>query len=593
MTTLSMPAAEGYFDLGAFSRSITTNSPEAQVWFNRGLVWTYGFNHEEAVKCFERAIAADETCAMAYWGIAYAIGPNYNKPWEMFDADELQTVVARAHDAALSARKHAANNSSAEEDALINAVIFRCPTSHVQDLETRSAWNEQYADAMGKVYSQFPSDPDIAALYADALMNLTPWDLWDISTGEPNPKARTLEAKSVLEDAIQSRTDRTDHPGLLHLYIHLMEMSGRPELALPMAEKLRNLVPDAGHLNHMPSHIDVLCGNYTDAIAANSSAISADDKFFARNPDTRFYTLYRAHDLHFKAYAAMFAGQKGPALSAATQLETVIPHELLQIRSPPMADWLEGFLSVKIHVLVRFGLWHEILALPLPSDQNLYSTTTATLHYAQALSHANTGATAQALESSALFAYSLARVPASRTLFNNKCRDILAVADAMLCAEYDFRTGFVPESFAGFETAIALCDSLPYDEPWGWMQPPRHAYGALLLERADRWLANSGGRGEVDGEVARLVRLAAELYETDLGLNGKLPRVQRHPNNVWALRGYVECLDRSGELEAEIGSERSGEVREMLRRAEEVADVEVKASCACRVGVETVTSVIN
>jgi tetratricopeptide (TPR) repeat protein len=577
-----MPAPEDYFALGTFSRAITTTSPEAQLWFNRGLVWTYGFNHEEAVKCFGRAIAVDETCAMAYWGIAYSIGPNYNKPWEMFDNDELQIVVARARNAALSAGKHAAKNSTAEEKALIDAVMFKCPTSQVEDLESRSTWNEKYAEAMGKVYRQFPSDPDVAALYADALMNLTPWDLWDINTGEPNPKAKTLEAKSVLEDAIQSTVHRADHPGLLHLYIHLMEMSGEPELALPLADRLRNLVPDAGHLNHMPSHIDVLCGHWQDAIDANSSAISADDKFFAESPETRFYTLYRAHDLHFKAYAAMFAGQKASALSAATKLEIVIPESLLQVHSPPMADWLEGFLSVKIHVLVRFGLWHEILALPQPQDKDLYSTTTATLHYAQALSHANTGSTDSAVKSQALFAASLRRVHASRTLFNNKCIDILAIADTMLDAEMKFRTGRVSESFAAFDRSVSLCDSLPYDEPWGWMQPPRHAYGALMLERADDLLAEGIDKQEEE-EVTRLVKAAAGLYESDLGFNEKLPRVQRHPNNVWALRGYVECLDRSGELEVEIGSERSKEVREMLRRAEAGADVEVKASCACRV----------
>jgi tetratricopeptide (TPR) repeat protein len=581
MANLNKPAAEDYFDLGTFSCTITTTSPDAQIWFNRGLVWTYGFNHEEAVRCFERAVAVDATCAMAYWGIAYSIGPNYNKPWEMFDSDELQTVVARAHDAALSAQKHAAKNSNAKEKALINAVMFRCPTSHVEDLESRSAWNERYAEAMGNVYSQFPSDPDVAALYADALMNMTPWDLWDINTGEPNPKAKTFEAKSVLEDAIQSTTHKTDHPGLLHLYIHLMEMSGQPELALPMADRLRDLVPDAGHLVHMPSHIDVLCGQWQEAIKANTSAISADDKFFAKAPETRFYTLYRAHDLHFKAYAAMFAGQKASALSAASELETVIPESLLQIRSPPMADWLEGFLSVKIHVPVRFGLWQEILALPLPQDQNLYSTTTATLHYAQALSHANTGSMARALESQALFKSSLSRVPASRTLFNNKCIDVLAIADTMLDAEIKFRTGRVSESFAAFDCSVTLCDSLPYDEPWGWMQPPRHAYGALMLELADDLLK---GAGEKEAqEVTRLVKAAADLYESDLGLNEKLPRVQRHPMNVWALRGYVECLDRNHDLEAGIGCERSKEVREMLRKAEEGANVEVKASCACRV----------
>jgi tetratricopeptide (TPR) repeat protein len=238
-----------YFDLGSYHRPITTSSEDAQTWFDRGLIWVYGFNHEEAAKCFEKAIAADTDCAMAYWGLAYALGPNYNKPWDVFDELERTTNLKRTNAAARQAEK-LSTTARPQERALIRAIQSRYPQE--RPAEDFSMWNKQYAEAMESVYKEFSSDIDIAALYADALMNLTAWALWDIRTGEPTAGSRVLEAKQVLDDGIATE-DGFKHPGLLHSYIHLMEMSSTPEKALTIADRLRDLVPDAGHLRHMPS----------------------------------------------------------------------------------------------------------------------------------------------------------------------------------------------------------------------------------------------------------------------------------------------------------------------------------------------------
>ncbi|MBX9392089.1 hypothetical protein K4749_00365 [Streptomyces sp. TRM72054] len=544
-----------YYDLGTHTRPVTTSSAEAQLWFDRGLIWTYAFHHEEAVSCFEAAAAADPDCAMAYWGIAYALGPNYNKPWEAFDAQELVSAVDRAHAAVERAHEKSAGATPVER-ALIEALRARYPQSEA--VEDCSVWNEPYADRMRAVYELAPDDLDIVTLYADALMNLMPWQLWDIRTGEPAEGARTLEAKDVLERAIATE-DGERHPGVLHMYIHLMEMSATPEAALTVADRLRVLVPDAGHLLHMPSHLDVLCGDYRRVVSGNSEAIAADEKFLARSGAMNFYTLYRSHNYHFKIYGAMFLGQSRTALETAAKLEETITEELLRVESPPMADWLEGFLAMRVHVLIRFGRWADILELPFPEDARLYCVTTAMLHYARGVALSATGRIDEAEAERLLFRDAVARVPQSRTLFNNTCADILAVASEMLDGELEYRRGNHAEAFAALERSIDLDDSLPYDEPWGWMQPTRHAYGALLLEQ---------------GRVAE----AEAVYRADLGLDGTLPRPLQHPGNVWSLHGFHECLMRLGKP-AEAGI-----VAQQLKIAAALADVPIESSCYCRMG---------
>jgi len=511
-----------YYDLGTYSRPVTTRSPEAQVWFDRGLMWCYAYNHAESVSCFRKAAELDPNCAMAYWGIAYASGCNYNKKWEAFAPDELQQAVATARVATETALAHL-DDASPVEQALIRALTQRYQSGEVVPYETFAAWNDAYAAAMREVYAAFPDDLDVCALFAEALINRTPWQLWDLKTGQPTAGADTLEAVAVLERAMAQMA--APHPGVLHMYIHTMEMSPHPEKALRASDQLRDLVPDAGHLRHMPSHIDVLCGLYHEGVVANSKAIEADRKYLAKEGPINFYTLYRSHDYHFKLYSAMFLGQYRPALEAADELIATIPEKLLRVTNPPMADWLEGFVPMKLHMLVRFGKWQEIFDAPLPDDRDLYCVTTAMLHYAKGVAHAASNQVDAAEAQRKLFVDAFARVPETRYVFNNKCTDILAIAAAMLNGEVEYRKRNYDAAFAHLRKSVELDDNLPYDEPWGWMQPARHALGALLLEQ-----------GHVDE--------AAQVYRADLGLDNTLSRASQHPDNVWSLHGYVECLHK-------------------------------------------------
>ncbi len=543
-----------YFDLGTYARAVTTASDRTREWVRRGLLWAYAFNHEEAVACFEQAAEADPGCALAHWGLAYALGPNYNKQWEMFEADEARSSIARAHAAVANAYRYAAGASGAEQ-ALITALTYRYPEGvPAQDW---SVWNRAYADAMRTAYQEHGDDLDVAALFADALMNLTPWALWDTAAGQPAEGAATTEARAVLEQALASPGGRA-HPGALHLYIHLMEMSPRPEDALWAGDLLRDLVPDGGHLLHMPTHLDVLCGDYKQVVTSNDAAIRADERFVARRGGMNFYTLYRAHNYHFKIYGAMFLGQSRVALETADALAAAIPESLLRVTVPPMADWLEGFVGMRVHVLIRFGCWQELIDAPLPADPDMYLVTIAMLHYGKGVAFATTGQIAEARAQRALFSDAVSRVPESRTIFNNTCQSILEVAGAMLDGELDYRAGNIEEAFRHLRRAVELDDGLPFDEPWGWMQPARHAYGALLLEQ--------GRVGEAEA-----------VYRADLGLDAALPRPCQHPGNVWSLHGYHECLTRLGKHEQAVI------IEQQLRVALARADVPIGASCYCRV----------
>lgn len=516
-------------------------------------MWAYAFNHEEAIRCFERALEHDPDLAIVRWGIAYSVGPNYNKAWEAFDPVDLATSLARARKELSLAEN---GRASAVERELITALQARFPTDDPNDTDALTEGHSRYADAMAELAAAYPDDIDVQALAADALVNVTAWALWDTRTGEPAPGSRVVEAKRILDDALRTEAGRR-HPGVLHLYLHTMEMSANPQDALPAADLLRGLVPDAGHLQHMPSHIDVLCGDYRSSIVANLAAAQADQRFVEREGPLNFYSLYRAHNLHFVVYSAMFEGNSATAPKAADELAGQLTSELLRIESPPMADWLEAFVPLRIHVLVRFGRWDDLIAEPLPEDPELYCTTTATIHYGRGVAHAAKGQLAQAHAERSAFAAAYDRIPESRYLFNNTARDILAVAREMLDGEILYREGRFEEAFAHLRRAIELDDTLPYDEPWGWMQPTRHAYGALLLEQ---------GR----------VEEAAAVYAADLGLDPTLSRPCQHPGNVWSLHGYHECLQRLGRTaEANI-------IGQQLALAVARADVPIKASCACR-----------
>ena len=539
-----------YYDLGSYTRAVTTTSNDAQMWFDRGLAWTYAYNHEEAIACFRNALEADPACAMAHWGIGYCIGPNYNKPWETFEEDEKPECIELAQ-SSIRAAFELLDRLSLVEQSLIRALPARYPES--ANVEDFRPWNDAFADAMRKVHADFGDDPDVCALFAESIMNRTPWQLWDLPTGKPAKGANTLEAIAVLDGAFEALPGSWKHAGLLHMYIHLMEMSPTPEKALRQGDALCALLPDAGHLLHMPTHIDVLCGDYINVVLRNERAIVADRKYLAKKGPDNFYSVYRCHNYHFKIYGAMFLGQPTKALEAAEELVSTLPAETLR----PMADWFEGFIPMKQHVLIRFGRWQEILDQELPEDEELYCVTLAMMRYARTVALANMRKIAESETEKALFFEALDRVPESRMLFNNTCRDILGVAEQMMLGELAYHKGEHETAFAHLRKSVEIDDNLPYDEPWGWMQPTRHALGALLLEQ-----------DKVDEAEA--------VYRADLGLDDTLNRACQHPDNVWSLHGLHECLTRRGDvLEA-------AHVKLQLDKATARAEVPIRASCYCR-----------
>lgn len=546
-----------YFDLGTYGRKVTTSSEDAQTWFDRGLNWLYGFNHEESIKCFEKAGAADPNCAMAWWGASYAAGPNYNLPWHRYDPKGRAKTLAASHDfmqKALAAIDHAA---PLEAD-LIQALKLRYRDGQVpEDPKEMNGWNADFTNRMREIHKANSDDMDIRTVFVESIMNETPWMMWDVDSGGIPENAGTAEAMQVLEDAFANQPESWSCPGLLHLYVHLMEMSPFPERALRQGDVLRTLVPDAGHLVHMPTHLDVLCGHYHDVLVYNQQGVAADNRYFDNGGQPGVYTMYRTHNMHFAVYGAMFLGQYTPAMAAAQMIIDKTPEELLRVESPPMADFLESYLSMKWHVMIRFGRWQEIIDEPLPEDQNLYAGTTAVAYYAKGVAHSALGNVAEAEATRTAFHDAVARVPEGRRIHNNVMSDILRVAESMLDGELEYRKANYDVAFDHLREAVRREDGLLYDEPWGWMQPARHALGALLLEQGH-------------------VEEAESVYRADLGIDGTLSRSSQHPENVWALHGLHECLSRRGASGDAIM------IRQRLDLALARAEMPIRASCLCR-----------
>ncbi|WP_169569306.1 hypothetical protein [Sneathiella limimaris] len=538
------------FDLGVYSRDITVHSAEAKAEFDSGLNWLFGYNHEAAAACFEKAVELDPKCGFAYWGITYAIGPNYNKPWEFFDAAERVATLDKARKA-LETAKSISSSLKPLEAMMIEALADRFPDD--PEIEDYGPWNDAFSDAMRKVHAAHPDDLDVTSIFVEALMNRTPWQLWDLNLGQPKEGASTAEAQRVLEAAFENLPGAWDHPGLLHLYIHLMEMSPTPEKALKHGDRLVDLVPDSGHLVHMATHIDVLCGEYQNVVWRNHRAAQIDKKYEAIAGGENFYTLYRIHNVHFEAYGAMFLGQPEKALAASEELMRMLPEPVVRF----MPELFESFYGKKIHVMVRFGQWQEILDEPFPEDQELYSYTTAAMYQARAIALANLGRADEAVAERGLAIAAQNAVQEGRMVFNNTAQDVLAVGEAMMDGEIAFKSGRIEDGLDHLRRSVTLDDNLLYDEPWGWMQPTRHALGALLME-ADQY------------------EEAEAIYRADLGLENVLPRPCQHPRNVWSLHGLHECLVKRGErVEAR-------HIRLMLDQAIARATVPIHASCYCR-----------
>ncbi|KAA8642970.1 hypothetical protein EYZ11_007256 [Aspergillus tanneri] len=544
---------DNYYDLGSYRRAVTTDSPDAQLWFNRGLLWAYSFNHEESTRCFEKATSYDPNCAMAFWGVAYACGPNYNKSWARFDKKDLESTVTKAN-AALARALNLAEEASPVERAVINALVARFPAGEIpSDLRKL---DDAYVDAMRPVYAAYSEDQDVATLFVDALMCRRSRALWNVDTGEPSDYC-TVEARTVLESAL-AKPDGYEHPALCHLYIHLMEMSPVPELALLAADRLRQLVPEASHMLHMGTHIDLACGDYRRVIASNSDAMAADDKYFALEGGSTLYTAYRAHNIYTKVYGAIMCGRFKDAISAAKRLWEILDVKTLSITSPPMADWTESQLGVLPHVLVRFGRWDDILRLELPTDQKLYCSTTAMMLYARGVAFSVLGRIEEAERTMSEFEAVRARVPISRlNSLPSREVDVLKVAAAMLKGELEYRKGNLKVAFSTLREAVQLEEAIPFCDPPAWMQPVRHALGALLLEQ-------------------NRIEEAEEVYREDLGLSDTYPRVRAHFNNIWALHGLYECFIRSGKHKEALL------LRSQRDFALASADTAITASCYCR-----------
>lgn len=519
-------AAPRFSDLGAYGRTVSTDSAEAQQWFDHGLTMCWGFNHEAAIASFREAVRLDPDCAMVWWGIALASGPHVN------NMEMSGEAVERAWTALREAQARSSKCTAVERD-LIGALASRYVVDPPAD---RSALDRAYADAMRQVWRRHAGDADVGALFAEALMDLRPWDLWS-PEGEPRPV--TPELLETLEAVMAMAPD---HPGANHFYIHACEASPDPGRAREAADRLRDLVPDAGHLVHMPSHVDIRLGQYRKAVIANQKGISADLRYVRQAGHGGFYALYRAHNYHFLTYAAMFTGQRTLAMNAARELVREIPMEM--VRAYP--EYLDGFMAVPLHVMIRFGLWQEVLDEPAPPEG--LPVTTAFWRYARSVACSATGDVRQARRELRKFDRAFRRVPEESLIGNNPARVVLEVARPFAEGELEYRRGRYDKAFALLREAVRRDDALIYDEPWGWMEPVRHALGALLLEQ-----------GRVEEAMA--------VYRRDLEL---------HPENGWSLHGLAECLARSGRLEE------AGAVNQRFREAWADSDLEIEGSCYCR-----------
>lgn len=553
------------FDLGTYRRPISTASAEAQRWFDFGLNWCYGFNHEEGIKCFERALQEDPGCAMLHWGIAYAAGPFYNLTWKEHGEAEANSATRRCFEHVQQALS-LGETATPVERRLIEALARRFQKPHAVPVAEFSAWDDAYAAEMRRVCHSFPDDHDVMALFVEALMMRTVRRLWNLKTGEPAPDSDVLEALDVCERSTRLADEAgiDQHPAILHLHIHLLEMSTMPERGVRSADLLGTMCPDAGHMNHMPGHIHVLCGEYEKAKIASEKAVRANDLYlaYASAGEPTYYLLGCCHDLHLMMFSCMFLGQYRPALWAADKVRALVTPDIVRIPyRPKLTQTVEGYRAMRSHVQVRFGRWHDIVKEPMANDPGLYVLTTAMQHYAKGVAHATLRQFGQAEQERERFHRHVERIPDDRRFLSNPAKASLAVGAALLDGELAYHEGRHDEAYDHLRRAVELDDNLSYTEPWAWMHPPRHALAALLLDQGH-------------------LEEAEKVYRDDLGLSGKVQRCAQHPNNVWALHGLVECLNRRGESEELPG------LRTTLAAALSKADVEITSSCLCRTPAE-------
>jgi tetratricopeptide (TPR) repeat protein len=491
-----VPAAPPLLEtLGSYHRAVTTASPEAQRYFDQGLRLLFAFALEEAQLSFEAAARLDPACAGCWWGVAMSLGPHINVPGMPDRTLAAHRAIAKA--LALAPR------ATPVEQALIAAAAKRSADPAPADKAGQAALDQAYAGAMREVTRRFPGDLDAAALYAEALMDVHPWDYWQPG-GAPQPW--TFEILATLEGVL--RRD-PDHPGANHYYIHAVEASPHPERAVAAAERLSNLMPGAAHLVHMPSHIYARIGRYADASAANRRAIAADQTFIERFHPQGFYMMYATHNHQFLWSTALMEGRGAEALEQARAAAAMLPAEAL--RAMPGFD---GGLEMPTWTLVRIGRFADALREPPPPADFAYAT--AAWHAARGIALAASGKPADAEPERRAVAAALASIPADAPQGFNTSRSLLAVALPLLDGEIAAARGQHPAAAAKLREAVAAEDALRYDEPSDWYFPLRPRLAALLLA-ADR------------------AAEAQAVCEDDL---------RRHPENGWALAVLAESLRR-------------------------------------------------
>jgi len=527
---ITVLAKEPFFEgLGSYSRKITTDSPAAQRYFNQGLAFLHGFNHGAAIRSFQEAARLDPKCAMAHWGIAMACGPHIN----------LTVMPPAAVEMAWNELKLAEQNAeraSGVERDLVEALSHRYANPPPQD---RTPLDQAYADAMRTVWQKYPNDPDVGAFFAEAMMDLRPWNQWT-PEGQPNPG--TDEILAALDRVLKLNPR---HPFANHLYIHATEASRHPERATTAADRLRTLQPGVAHNVHMPSHIDIRCGRWQQAVDTNLKAIAADKRYRKIvGPPVGFLNVYVAHNRHMLAYAAMMTGQRELAMKHIRAMVAEMPPDFLKEN----ATQAEGFVSMPLEVMVRFGMWNEILAEPNNYPEYMAGTR-AFHHAARAIAYAAKGDTENARKEQTIFLEKSKLVPREEVFSNNTEEALLAVAARMVEGEILVRENKLDPGIAELREAIKLEDALNYDEPPGWLIPIRHSLGATLVQ---------------NGRYAE----AEQVYREDLA---------RLPENGWSLFGLASSLKAQQRNASEAAV-----TKEKFRNLWAKADTKITSSCLCQ-----------
>lgn len=519
------PKAQLFSGMGDHKRPTSTTSIQAQAYFDQGLVWAYAFNHDEAIRSFQKAAELDPSFAMAWWGVALCNGPHINNP----------VMTEQRSKAAFDAAQIALRlkpGASPVERALIDSVAARYAWPAPAD---RRPLDEAYAAAMRTSFEQFPGDGDVAVLYAESLMDLQPWDLWTL---DGQPKGQAVVIVQVLEGVLARNPS---HPGAAHLYIHAVEASPSPQRAAAAADTLRQLVPTSGHLTHMPSHIDIRTGKYPAAAEANRKAIAADAAYRKLSPRQDFYRAYMQHNQQFLSFSCMMLGRSDEAIAAGKAAVQTLPAEWIRENAAVM----DGYMTVYMDALKRFGRWDELIALEQPPAYLPY--TTAMWRFNRGVAFAALGRIPEAQAERDRFVQACKAVPEGAIAQINPAARVLELARHVLDGEIAYARRDYPAAVAQLRDAIAIEDTLQYMEPPDWMQPARHTLGAVLLD--------AGRPGE-----------AEEVYREDLS---------RWPDNGWALLGLARALEAQGK------SAQAQATRDRQRQAWATADIDPHASCLC------------